>query len=101
MAEGGILFWSEEPTFGCSQPIRAGDLMRVKEHGWGWKEQGKIVVILDVIDPTFTNFIEADPDDLYRADAPEECLVIIDGRREMMRIEYLEPISDQSTTQTR
>lgn len=25
-----VLFWTTEPRFGCSQPVRSGDLLRVK-----------------------------------------------------------------------
>ena len=25
-----VLFWTTEPRFGCSQPVRSGDLLRLK-----------------------------------------------------------------------
>ena len=94
MAEGGVLFWVEAPAFGCKQPVRAGDLMRVRELGFGWKEEGKVVMILGVIDIAFTLFVPEQPDDLFPSDEPEECLVVVDGRRDIMRIEYLETLAD-------
>ena len=94
MAEDGVLFWVEEPAFGCKQPVRAGDLMRVRELGFGWKEEGKVVMILGVIDIAFTLFVPEQPDDLFPSDEPEECLVVVDGRRDIMRIEYLETLAD-------
>jgi hypothetical protein len=51
-------------------------------------------MVLGVVDATFTRFVPADPDDLFPSDVPEECFVIIDGRRDTMRIEYLEAIVD-------
>lgn len=94
MTEGDVLFWIEEPIYGCKQPVRSGDLLRVKEHGFGWKDEGKIVMVLKAIDIAYTLFIPEQPDDLFPSDGPEECLVIIDGQQSTMRIEYLEPISD-------
>lgn len=94
MADGPVLFWSIEPRYGCSQPVRAGDLMCVKDYGLGWKEEGKVVMVLQVIDVAFTCFDPDQPEDLFLPNEPEECVVIIDGRREDMRIEYLEPITD-------
>jgi len=40
------LFWVDEPKYGCSQPVRVGDLLRVKDFGYGWKEEGKVVLVL-------------------------------------------------------
>jgi hypothetical protein len=94
MAEGDVLFWVEDTFYGCKQPVRSGDLLRVKDHGWGWREGGKVVMVLDVIDTTYTHFVSDHPDDLFPPDEPEECLVLIEGRREAMRIEYLEPLTD-------
>ena len=94
MNDGPVLFWIEEPVYGCKQPVRSGDLLRVKEQGFGWKDEGKVVMVLNAIDITYTLFIPEQPDDLFLSDEPEECLVIIDGRRDIMRIEYLEPLID-------
>ena len=94
MAEGAVLFWVDEPIYGCKQPVRVGDLMRVRELGFGWKEEGKVVMIIGVIDIAYTLFVPEQPDDLFPSDEPEECLVIVDGRRDTMRIEYLELLTD-------
>ena len=94
MADGAVLFWVDEPIYGCRQPVRAGDLARVRELGFGWKEEGKIVMIIGVIDIAYTLFVPEQPDDLFPSGEPEECLVIVDGRRDIMRIEYLELLTD-------
>ena len=52
------------------------------------------MMILGVIDIAFTLFVPEQPDDLFPSDEPEECLVVVDGRRDIMRIEYLETLAD-------
>jgi hypothetical protein len=94
MADTPVLFWTKEPKYGCSQPVREGDLLRVKDLGYGWKWEGRIVMVLGTVDPAYTKFVPEYPDDLFPADDPEECFVIIDGRRDTVRIEYLEAIVD-------
>lgn len=94
MDEAEPLFWVDESKYGCTQPVRVGDLLRVKDFGYGWKEEGKIVLVLGTVDPTYTRFVPEYPDDLFPPDEPEECLVIIDGHRTTIRIEYLEAIVD-------
>ena len=41
MTENPPLFYVTEPRFGCSQPVRVGDLLRVKDLGSGWRLEGK------------------------------------------------------------
>jgi len=94
MADAPALFWVKEAKYGCSQPVREGDLLRVKDLGYGWKWEGRIVMVLGTVDPAYTKFVPEYPDDLFPADDPEECFVIIDGRRDTVRIEYLESIVD-------
>jgi hypothetical protein len=95
MSKDEVLFWVEEPNFGCKQPVRMGDLLRVKDLKYGWKEEGKIVLVTGVVDPAYTRFVPEEPDDLFPSLEPEECFIIIEGRREAVRIEYLEVIVDQ------
>ena len=94
MADNPVLFWIKEPKYGCSQPVRVSDLLRVRDLGHGWTTEGKIVMVLGAVDPAYTKFVPEYPDDLFPADDPEECFVIIDGRRDTIRIEYLESIVD-------
>jgi hypothetical protein len=93
MPESEPLFLIEHPHL-RRLAVRVGDLLRVRNLDYGWKDEGKIVMVLGVVDAAFTRFVPADPDDLFPSDVPEECFVIIDGRRDTMRIEYLEAIVD-------
>jgi len=93
MPESEPLFWIEHPHL-RRLAVRVGDLLRVRNFGYGWKDEGKIVMVLGMVDPAYTKFVPEYPDDLFPADDPEECFVIIDGRRDTMRIEYLESIVD-------
>ena len=94
MVDGPVLFWTTEPRYGCSQPVRVGDLLRVKELGFGWKDEGKVVMILGTVDVSYTRFVPEQPNDLFPSNEPEECFVIIDGQYNTVRIEYLEAIVD-------
>ncbi len=93
MPESEPLFWIEHPHL-RRLAVRVGDLLRVREFGYDWEEEGKIVLVVGIVDAAFTKFVPSDPDDLFPSDVPEECYVIIDGRRDTMRIEYLEAIID-------
>lgn len=35
-----VLFYTTEARFGCSQPVRGGDLLIVKNRGYGWTYEG-------------------------------------------------------------
>ena len=93
MPESEPLFLIEHPHL-RRLAVRVGDLLRVRNFGYGWKYEGKIVLVVGVVDAAFTRFVPSDPDDLFPSDVPEVCSVIIAGRRDSMRIEYLEAIID-------
>lgn len=84
------LFYLEEPRFGCLQPVRRGDLVRVKRLSYGWKYEGCLCVVMDVLECYRIN--ELGEPDLEGLTDPEECNVIIDGTLQTYRIEYLEAI---------
>ena len=44
--KGDILFYVTESKFGCSQPARSGDLLRVKKINEFWYFAGKLAFVL-------------------------------------------------------
>jgi len=42
-----VLFYTTEPRFGCSQPVRGGDLLIVKNRGYGWTYEGVPFVVIE------------------------------------------------------
>lgn len=42
-----VLFYTTEARFGCSQPVRGGDLLIVKNRGWGWSYEGVLFVVIN------------------------------------------------------
>ena len=85
------LFYLEEPRFGCTQPVRRGDLVRIKRLFHGWPHEGKLCVVVDVcLEGECIDELGA-PDWDILSD-PSECKVILDGILQTCRIEYLEAI---------
>lgn len=75
------LFYVEETKYGCMQPVRSGDLVKIRHLGYGWQEEGKIAVVIgDVESHERLNLFEG----------LEECVIMLDGKKQIMRIEYLE-----------
>lgn len=77
-----ILFYVTESKFGCSQPARSGDLLRVKKINEFWYFAGKPALVLSRCS-----------EDYLRDDF---AVVIIDGKKEIIRFEFLEWISDEN-----
>jgi hypothetical protein len=75
-----------EPTFGCSQPVRVGDLLRVKQYKYSWRLEGKLFLV--------TGIIHMPRNDSGYEILPEELTGIIDGEIITVRIEDLEVMSD-------
>jgi hypothetical protein len=48
MIEKLPLFYLHEPRFGCTQPVREGDLVRVKQLGHSWILEGKLLLVVGV-----------------------------------------------------
>jgi hypothetical protein len=42
-----VLFYTTEPRFGCSQPVRSGDLLIVKNRGFGWTCEGAPFIVIE------------------------------------------------------
>jgi len=80
--KGNILFYVTESKFGCSQPARSGDLLRVKKINEFWYFAGKPALVLSRCS-----------EDYLRDDC---AVVIIDGKKEIIRFEFLEWISDEN-----
>ena len=78
MSENPPLFYVTEPRFGCSQPVRVGDLLRVKDLGSGWRLEGKLFLV--------TGAAGVDPH--------EAAIGIVDGNLEDVWIEHLEAIGE-------
>lgn len=76
MTENPPLFYVTELRFGCSQPVRVGDLLRVKRRGSGWRLEGKI-------------FLVTGGDDKH-----EVATGIVDGKLESLWVANLEAISE-------
>jgi hypothetical protein len=81
-----VLCYMTEPTFGCSQPVRVGDLLRVKQYKYSWRLEGKLFLV--------TGIIHMPRNDSGYEILPEELTGIIDGEIITVRIEDLEVMSD-------
>ena len=77
MTENPPLFYVTEPRFGCSQPVRVGDLLRVKDLGSGWRLEGKLFLVTGVA-----------------GGAHEEAIGVVDGRLEDVWAAHLEAIGE-------
>ena len=84
MSDTPPLFYVTEPRFGCSQPVRVGDLLRVKRLGYDWRLEGMPFLVTG-LGRTLTY-------DSDYALMPEEAIGIIDGKLQTIRIEDLEVI---------
>lgn len=84
MPESPPLFYVTEPRFGCSQPVRVGDLLRVKRLGYDWRLEGMPFLVTGV-----ARSLTHDND--YGL-IPEEATGVIDGKLQTIRIEDLETI---------
>ena len=76
------LFYLPEPQFGCSQPVRKGDLVRVKATGYGWQCEGLPFLVMGITKHRRYN----EENDLM----PDAAIGIIDGKQEVIVIEFLE-----------
>jgi hypothetical protein len=76
------LFYLTEPRFGCSQPVRKGDLVRVRRTGHGWRYEGMPFLVLGI-----TKHLRYNED--YEL-IPDAVVGIIDGKQEVIGVEYLE-----------
>ena len=84
MPESPPLFYVTEPRFGCSQPVRVGDLLRVKSLGYDWRLEGMPFLVTGVV-----RSLAYDND---YGHIPEVAIGIIDGEIMTLRIEDLETI---------
>jgi hypothetical protein len=92
-----ILFYVEESQYGCPQPVRAGDMLRVKHMGRGWPEEGQIVIVLDVDRHTYVFDDDGGLSNrtvLLSAQERDECTVLIGDKKVVCKIEYLEALGD-------
>jgi len=78
VTENPPLFYVTEPRFGCSQPVRVGDLLRVKDLGSGWRLEGKLFLVTGA----------------PRVAAHEAAIGIVDGNLEDVWIAHLEVIGE-------
>jgi hypothetical protein len=82
--------------FGKLHPVRVGDILRVKDMGHRWRLEGKLVLVLDTLDYFYTIHVsdydkhESQQNELLA----EEAYVLVDGAKEIVRVEYLEPLED-------
>ena len=80
--KGDILFYVTESKFGCSQPVRSGDLIRVKKINEFWYFAGKLALVLSRCSEGHLR---------------DDCAaVIIDGKKEIVMFAFLEWISDEN-----
>lgn len=42
-----VLFYTTEARFGCSQPVSSGDLLIVKNRGYGWTYEGVLFFVIN------------------------------------------------------
>jgi hypothetical protein len=91
MDETPPLFYLNEPTFGCSQPVHVGDLVRVKRLGYDWILEGKLFLVVGVSRSWDTGSMLGQ-DEIY--DDIEEAHGIVDGVLRAVRIEDLELLHD-------
>jgi hypothetical protein len=88
-SEGPALFYLPEPKFGCSQPVRKGDLLRVKATGHGWKYEGLPFLVLGI-----TKHLKYSEEHEL---TPDAAIGIIDGKQEVIVFEYLEILDDEES----
>jgi len=91
MIEKLPLFYLPEPRFGCTQPVREGDLVRVKQLGHSWILEGKLLLVVGV-SRTWDTGSMLGQDEVY--EEVEEVHGIIDGVMRVVRIEDLELIDE-------
>jgi hypothetical protein len=91
MREKLPLFYLPEPRFGCTQPVREGDLVRVKQLGHSWILEGKLLLVVGV-SRTWDTGSMLGQDEVY--EEVEEVHGIIDGVMRVVRIEDLELIDE-------
>ncbi len=89
MDESPVLFYLTEPIFGCTQPVRVGDLLRVKSLGYSWILEGKPFLVLGV-SRSWDAGSMIGQDEVY--DEVEEVHGIVDGVMRAVRVEDLELI---------
>jgi|APGre2960657373_1045057.scaffolds.fasta_scaffold232871_1 hypothetical protein len=91
MIEKLPLFYLPEPRFGCTQPVREGDLVRVKQLGHSWILEGKLLLVVGV-SRTWDTGSMLGQDEVY--EEVEEVHGIVDGVMRVVRIEDLELIDE-------
>lgn len=91
MNESPALFYLPEPRFGCMQPIREGDLIRVKRLGYDWILEGKPFLVLGV-SKSWDIGSMLGQDEIY--DEVEEAHGLVDGIMRAVRIEDLELLDE-------
>ena len=91
MREKLPLFYLPEPRFGCTQPVREGDLVRVKQLGYSWILEGKLLLVVGV-SRTWDTGSMLGQDEVY--EEVEEVHGIVDGVMRVVRIEDLELIDE-------
>jgi hypothetical protein len=91
MIEKLPLFYLPEPRFGCTQPVREGDLVRVKQLGHSWILEGKLLLVVGV-SRTWDTGSMLGQDEVY--EEVEEVHGIIDGVMRFVRVEDLELIDE-------
>ncbi len=84
MDETPPLFYLNEILFGCSQPVRVGDLIRVKRFGYDWALEGKPFLVIGASHAWGRD----------EAQAVEEAHGIVDGVMRAVRIEDLELLDE-------
>jgi hypothetical protein len=91
MDESPVLFYLPEPRFGCTQqPVRKGDLLRVKSLGYGWILEGKPFLVLGVSLLWAPSNPMLGQDEVY--EEVDEVHGIVDGVMRVVRVEDLELI---------
>ena len=91
MDETSPLFYLNETLLGCSQPVRVGDLIRVKRLGYDWILEGKPFLVVGVSRAWDTGSMLGQ-DEVY--DEVEEAHGIVDGIMRVVRVEDLELIDE-------
>jgi len=84
----------ERPVLFCleGQPIRKGDIVRVKSLGYGWILEGKVLLVLGVSLSWDTGSMLGQ-DEVY--EEVEEVHGLVDGVMRAVRVEDLELISEE------
>jgi len=83
-SDNPALFYLPEAKFGCMQPVRAGDLVRVKSHGYSWILEGKLFLVIGASHAWGRD----------EAQEAEEAHGIVDGVMRVVRIEDLELLDE-------